>query len=409
MEQYTLFQPSNILTVSQLTGYLRGLLESDQVLQDVWVSGELSNVSRPSSGHLYFTLKDAEAAVRCVMWRNAAARLGFNPNEGGAVEAHGGMGVYEVSGQVQLYVDTMRPAGEGALFQEYLRLKAKLEAEGLFDLEIKRPLPTLPRTIGIVTSPTGAALQDMLNTLRRRFPVAEVILSPTPVQGAEAPRGIVAALERLNREAHPDVILIGRGGGSIEDMWAFNNEAVVRAVRNSAAPVISGVGHETDFTLTDFAADRRAPTPTAAAEIAVPDKMELLAAAAELTNRQSASLREYLSSLRLELGQLQSALTHLSPKYSINSYRQRLDEVTLRLRFTLQSSLETRRLRLENLQRSLSTLNPQAVLNRGYAVVTRVEDGSIVKQSGQVRLDEDIHIRVSQGSLDARITGIDQE
>jgi len=409
MEQYTLFQPDNILSISQLTSYLRELLESDEVLQDVWVKGELSNISRPSSGHLYFTLKDSEAAIRCVMWRNTAARLGFEPDEGTAVEAHGGMGIYEVSGQVQLYVDTMRPAGEGALFQEYLHLKARLDAEGLFDTEIKRPLPPLPKTIGIVTSPTGAALQDMLNTLRRRFPIAEVVLSPTPVQGTEGPPGIVAALERLNRDVHPDVILIGRGGGSIEDLWAFNDEAVVRAVRNSASPVISGVGHETDFTLTDFAADRRTPTPTAAAEIAVPDKMELMAAIEELTNRQTAIIRDGLSSLHLEVGQLQSTLVHISPKYRINTCRQQLDEVNLRMKHALQLILENRRYRLENLGHSLKSLNPQAVLDRGYAVVTRSKDGGIVKQSGQVQQDEDIHIQVSRGSFDARVTGTDQE
>jgi len=409
MEQYTLIQPSNILSVSQLTGYLRSLLESDEILQDVWVSGELSNVGKPSSGHLYFTLKDTDAAVRCVMWRNAAARLDFAPDKGLAVEVHGGMGVYEVSGQVQLYVDTMRPAGEGALFQEYLRLKAKLEAEGLFNPEIKRSLPTLPRTIGIVTSPTGAALQDMLNTLRRRFPIAEVILSPTPVQGKDAPPGIVAALERLNREIHPDVILIGRGGGSIEDLWAFNDEAVVRAVRTSASPVISGVGHETDFTLTDFAADHRAPTPTAAAEIATPDKLELLGAVRELATRLTSVFRENLTGLRWELGQLQNALARSSPKYTINTYLQRLDEVNFRLNHAIQTTLENKRLRLENLQRSLKSLNPQAVLNRGYAVVTREEDGSIVKRSRQVQLDEQLHIQVSEGSLKAQVTKKDQE
>ncbi len=261
MEQFSLFQPKNVLKVSQLTTYLRQLLEDDPILQDVWVEGEISNYAQPSSGHLYFTLKDGDAAIRCVMWRNAAQRMNFAPREGMAVQAHGSMGIYETSGQVQLYVDTMTPAGEGALFQEFLRLKAKLDAEGLFEDELKRQPPWLPKVIGIVTSPTGAALQDMLNTITRRYPVAEVVLSPTPVQGIDAPAGIVAALERLNRDVTPDVILIGRGGGSIEDLWAFNDEAVARAVAASEAPIISGVGHETDFTLTDFAADRRAPTP----------------------------------------------------------------------------------------------------------------------------------------------------
>jgi exodeoxyribonuclease VII large subunit len=256
-------------TVSRLTQHLRQVIESDPQLQDVWVRGELSNVSRPASGHLYFTLKDAGASLRGVMWKLDAARLKFPLRDGMEVEAHGRIGIYEVSGQVQLYADVLRPVGEGALYAEFLRLKSLLEAEGLFDLSRKRGLPELPRRIGIVTSSTGAALRDMLNTLRRRLPFVDVILAPSPVQGADAPPALVAALQKLNR-FQPDVILIARGGGSIEDLWAFNDERVVRAVAASQAPVISGVGHETDFTLTDFAADLRAPTPTAAAELATP-------------------------------------------------------------------------------------------------------------------------------------------
>jgi len=320
-EQYTLFQPKNILSVSQLTNYLRQLLESDEILQDIWVQGEISNFSQPSSGHLYFTLKDSGAAIRCVMWRNTADRLNFSPRDGMAVEVHGSMSVYEVSGQVQLYLDTMRPAGEGALYQEYLRLKAKLEAEGLFDPERKRPIPQMPKVIGIVTSPTGAALQDMLNTIQRRFPIASVVLAPTAVQGNEAPPGIVNALERINQESNLDVILLGRGGGSIEDLWAFNDERVVRAVAASAVPVISGVGHETDFTLTDFAADFRAPTPTAAAEIATPDRIELLGIIAEFINQHTILMSEKISDLRWEHGQLQNNLKRLSPAHQIDTYR----------------------------------------------------------------------------------------
>lgn len=409
MEKYTLFQPKNILSVSQLTHYLRQLIESDEILQELWVQGELSNVSRPSSGHLYFTLKDAEAAVRCVMWRNAVARLDFDPSEGVAVEAHGSMGVYEVSGQVQLYVDTMQPAGEGALYQKFVRLKAKLEAEGLFDIETKRTLPPLPKTIGIVTSPTGAALQDMLNTLQRRYPIAEVVLSPTAVQGVDAPPAIIAALERLNREIHPDLILIGRGGGSIEDLWAFNDEAVTRAVAASEAPIISGVGHETDFTLTDFAADLRAPTPTAAAEIATPDRAELLSCVLEIASHQSTLLRERLTNLRWEGGMLINRLQQLSPHHAIRTYQQSLDEMTLRLNRAIRISLDSQRLRLANLERSLKSLNPQAVLNRGYAVVTRKKDGELVKIANQVSVDEDIHVQISLGSLDARVTKIHKE
>jgi exodeoxyribonuclease VII large subunit len=409
MTQYSFFKPKNILSVSELTSYLRQVLESDEILQDLWVTGEISNFSKPSSGHLYFTLKDNDAAVRCVMWRFAAGRLSFTPGDGVAVEAHGSMGIYEVSGQVQLYVDTLIPAGEGALFQEYLRLKAKLEAEGLFDPARKRPLPAMPKRIGIVTSPTGAALQDMRNTIQRRFPIAEVILSPTAVQGAEAPLNIVKALARLNREVHPDVILIGRGGGSIEDLWAFNDEAVVRAVAASEAPIVSGVGHETDFTLTDFAADLRAPTPTAAAEVATPDKYELLAQVAELANKHKSLVKTLISDLRWDLSQLEFNLVRLSPKHTINTYRQRLDEMVNRLERSGFVKLERKKLRLENLQQSLKSINPIAVLNRGYAIVTRKADQSVVKRVEQVRLTEELRIRVSQGSLDARVTKKSEE
>ena len=403
-QEFSFFQPQNVLSVSQLTSYLRQMLESDEILQDLWVSGEISNFAQPSSGHLYFSLKDSEAAIRCVMWRNSAARLNFVPRDGLAVQAHGSMSIYEVSGQVQLYVDTLRPAGEGALYQEYLRLKAKLEAEGLFDEARKRPIPELPRVIGIVTSPTGAALQDILDTLRRRFAVAEVVLAPTTVQGIDAPPGIANALARLNAEVHPDVILVGRGGGSIEDLWAFNEEIVVRAVANSTAPVISGVGHETDFTLTDFAADLRAPTPTAAAELATPDKVELLAGIKELGTAHTSLLNELLSDLRWEVGQVESSLARLSPAHQIDTYRQRLDEVNLRHSRSMATLIDRKFLQLENMQQALRSLNPQAVLNRGYAIVTRSDDASVVKDAAKLESGDSIHIRVSRGAMDARIT-----
>ncbi len=406
-EQYTLFQPKNILSVSQLITYLRQLLESDEILQDIWVEGEISNFSQPSSGHLYFTLKDSNSAVRCVMWRSSVNRLEFTPREGLAVEVHGGMSVYEVSGQVQLYVDTMRPAGEGVLYQEFLRLKAKLEAEGLFDPERKRPIPQMPKIIGIVTSPTGAALQDMLNTIHRRFPIPTIVLAPTTVQGSDAPAGIVNALQRINQEAKPDVILLGRGGGSIEDLWAFNDENVVRAVIASTAPVVSGVGHETDFTLTDFAADLRAPTPTAAAEIATPDRLELLGSISEINSKHISNMDKKISDLQWELGQLQKNLELLSPSHQIDTFRQRLDEVTNRLGRGINANLEKRKLHLANYSQSLHGLNPKAVLKRGYAIVTREKDGAVVRNTRQVKTEEIVHIKVSLGAMDARITEIE--
>src|SRR5262245_30870297 len=254
-------------TVSRLTFYIRKLLEENEILQDVWVQGEISNLSKPASGHIYFTLKDQSAALKCVMWKTSAARLSLPLQNGMAVEVHGKIGIYEVSGQYQLYADKIRSVGDGALYQDFLRLKSMLEAEGLFAPERKRPIPVFPHKIGIVTSATGAALRDMLNTLRRRLPLVEVILAPSPVQGTEAPPALVQAIQTLHSQL-PDVIILARGGGSIEDLWAFNDERVVRAVASSDIPIICGVGHETDFTLCDFAADLRAPTPTAAAELA---------------------------------------------------------------------------------------------------------------------------------------------
>jgi len=404
MTQFSFYQPQNVITVTQLNSYLRQLLENDEALQDLWVEGEISNFSRATSGHLYFTLKDSAASIRCVMWRNAAARLNFSPREGLAVEVHGNMNVYEVSGQVQLYVDAIRPAGEGALFQEFLRLKTELEVQGLFDADRKRPIPERPRVIGIVTSATGAALQDMLNTIRRRFPIAEVVISPTIVQGIDAPPSIVSALQRLNDEVHPDVILIGRGGGSIEDLWAFNDESVVRAVAASTSPIISGVGHETDFTLTDFAADLRAVTPTAAAELATPDRMKLLGSISETANLHTAHLREMISSRRLGLGQASNDLVLRSPAHRINILRQKLDEISQHLDRTIHHQLERKTLQFENLKKSLQDLNPQAILNRGYAIVTRLKDGEVVKNAAQVETDEEVHIQVSLGHMNARIT-----
>jgi exodeoxyribonuclease VII large subunit len=406
-EQFSIFQPKNVITVSQMTSYLRQVLESDEILQDLWVTGEISNFARPASGHLYFSLKDSEASIRCVMWRSSAARMNFSPRDGLAVQAHGSLSIYEVSGQVQLYVDTLKPAGEGALYQEYLRLKAKLDAEGLFDEARKQPIPKLPRIIGIVTSPTGAALQDMLNTLRRRYPIAEVVLAGTAVQGIDAPPGIAAALQRLNSEVHPDVILIGRGGGSIEDLWAFNEEVVVRAVVNSTVPVISGVGHETDFTLTDFAADLRAPTPTAAAELATPDKTELLSTIHDLAATHATILQERLLNLRWEVGQTERALSRLSPAHQIDSYRQRLDELTMRQSRAIKNLLDKKVLHLKNLQQAQKSLNPHAVLSRGYAIVTRPEDGALIRDVSQVAPKDTVHIRVGRGEMDAMVTQID--
>jgi exodeoxyribonuclease VII large subunit len=399
-----LFDASPRWTVTDLTRYLRQLLEADASLQGVWVQGEISNLSRPSSGHVYFTLKDSGAALRCVMWRNDAARLRFAPQDGMAIEAHGSVSIYEAGGQYQLYADVLRPLGEGALYQEFLRLKALLEAEGLFDPIRKRPIPEFPRRIGIVTSPTGAALRDMLNTLRRRLPLAEVILAPTPVQGDEAPPAIVAALRSLNRVATPDVILLARGGGSIEDLWAFNDERVVHAVVESAAPVITGVGHETDFTLADFAADLRAPTPTAAAELATPiTVLDLKANLAEIGRVLVSGTAAIIQRQRESAAWLDSRLRLSSPVRRLQTERQRLDELARRGNAAQAHRLELAAEKQRGLESRLLALNPLAVLGRGYAVVTKGK--KVVSSTAQVQAGDALRVRVRDGEFDARVTG----
>ena len=395
--QPTLFSTQQ-WTVSKLTFFIRRLLEENEVLQDVWVQGEVSNLSRPASGHVYFTLKDSSAALKCVMWKTSAARLRIGLQDGMQIEVHGKIGVYEISGQYQLYADQIRQVGEGALYQEFMRRKAMLEAEGLFDPERKRPIPVLPHRIGIVTSATGAALRDMLNTLRRRLPLVQVILAPSPVQGAESPPLLVQALQSLALQS-PDVILLARGGGSIEDLWAFNDERVVRAVAMSPVPVICGVGHETDFTLCDFAADLRAPTPTAAAELATQITLIDLRAALQ-TNRKrllTATLK-LLAEHQTELSGLVSQLRYVSPDRRIQSERQRVDELARRAHSSLVHHLQLEAAHIGGMQRRLEALNPMSVLARGYAVVTRKDDHSVVSRVAQASAE--MNVRVSDGEFE---------
>ena len=404
MEQIELFDVSASWTVTTLTRHLRQLLESDEELQGVWVQGEISNLARPASGHIYFTLKDSGASLKCVIWRKDAVRLRVSMQDGQAVEAHGNISLYEAGGQYQLYVDTIRPVGEGALFQEFLRLKAMLEAEGLFDVERKRPIPDLPQKIGIVTSPTGAALRDILQTLRRRLPLAVVVLAPTAVQGDDAPPAIVAALQRLNRIVAPDVILLARGGGSIEDLWAFNDERVVRAVIASDAPVISGVGHETDFTLVDFAADLRAPTPTAAAELATAVSIVDLKANLEGMGRfLSNEALDHLQKKRESAEWLESRLRFFSPLRRLQNERQRLDEMSRRWNAAQLHRLEMAAEKFKGLENRLLALSPLGVLKRGYAVVTKNEQ--VVSSMAQIRKDDMLKVRVQDGEFNARVTG----
>ena len=395
-------------TVAEITARIRLLLEGDPELQDVAVSGEISNLTRARSGHWYFTLKDASASLRCVMWRSAAARQRFVPQEGDAVQALGHVGVYEPRGEYQLYATVLRPIGVGDLYARFEALKAALEAEGLFDPGRKRALPAFPRVIGVVTSPQAAAFQDVCNVLRRRFPLAEVWLSPAAVQGLEAPGQLRAALARLNAEEDVDVILLIRGGGSIEDLWAFNDEALARAIVASPLPVVSGVGHETDFTIADFVADLRAPTPSAAAELVAPDLAELDQtiglARARLTELQRGRLARLQE--RLDSGGRNLAL--LSPQRELAIQRQRLDDLELRLQRSWAGAQGRLAARLAEARASLGAADPQAILQRGYAILTQAGDGKRVTGVNEAQAGDALLAQLRDGDLPLRVEDRDK-
>jgi exodeoxyribonuclease VII large subunit len=402
MKQSNLFLPLS-LTVSEITRYLRQLFESDDVLRNVWVQGEISNLSRPASGHIYFTLKDGTAALKCVIWRSMATQLPINLQTGQAIEAHGYISIYDQGGQYQLYVDNVRPAGEGALYQAFIRLKSQLESEGLFDAERKKPIPERPGHIGIVTSGTGAALQDMLNTIRTRYPIAAVTLAPCAVQGEKAPAEIVRAINSLNAmHPEPDVILIARGGGSLEDLWAFNDEDVVRAIAASRISTISGVGHETDFTLADFAADLRAPTPTGAAVQATPDKTDLLTSLEAFNSEMTYLLDSRLTTHRNQLREIQHTLQNQSPLRKILNDQQRLDEFLNQLQRSMMYQLTLRKTRNSGITDRLHALAPSAILKRGYAIIQDAQ-GKIIKSVHQTQPADLIQITVSDGTINAEV------
>lgn len=392
-------------TVSQLMARIRAAVESDPFLLDVWVEGEVSNFRQALSGHCYFTLKDAGAELRCVLWRDTARLLPALPADGDSLLAHGRVGVYEQRGDLQLYVDHMEPAGVGLLYQEFERLKARLEAEGLFAPERKRPLPRFPYVIGVVTSSTAAALQDILQVLSRRYPLAQVLLAPTLVQGEEAPAQIVAALEALNARKEVDVILLARGGGSLEELWAFNDERVARAVAASRIPVVCGVGHETDFSLADFAADQRAPTPSAAAAMATPDRAELQGQVRMWANRLALALQAGLAGRRGRLNEQVRALRHLSPSARLAQARQRLDELSGRAVGALLHDLSLWRERLRGQEARLAGMSPLATLQRGYAIVRRTADGLLVRSVAQVSPGDGLRVGVSDGEFGALVAG----
>jgi exodeoxyribonuclease VII large subunit len=399
--------PSNVFTVSQITAYIKSLFNSDVLLGDVWLSGEVSNFKLHTSGHCYLTLKDAASSIKAVIWRTTASRMTL-PRDGDAVIAHGYVSVYEAQGAYQLYIDRLEAAGAGQLWMEFERLKARLEAEGLFEAAAKRPLPSVPRRLGIVTSSTAAALRDILRTLASRYPMVDVLLASTLVQGESAPPSIVAAIETLNRWSEEqealDAIILARGGGSIEELWAFNDERVARAIRASSVPVITGIGHETDFTIADFAADLRAPTPTGAAASAVPEARELREAVAGLAATAVARMTAHLATAHIRLDATTTRLGRLSPSTRLAGDRQRVDDLLRRAQLAIANRLRSQRQQLAGLQLHLGGLDPASVLARGYAIVSTTGD-AVVSSTAQVTPGDSIKVRVSDGLFGARVMG----
>jgi exodeoxyribonuclease VII large subunit len=437
-----------VLSISQLTAQARMLLERG--LGTVWLEGEISNLARPASGHWYFSLKDESAQVRCAMFRSRSMLVRFPVRDGARVLARGRVSLYEARGEFQVVVDHLEEAGEGALRRRFEELKKRLQGEGLFEAGRKQALPTLPRRIGVITSPTGAALRDVLHILQRRFPAIPVLVYPVAVQGEAAPREIVQALQLADARRDCDVLIVARGGGSLEDLMAFNEESVARAIFACGIPVISGVGHETDFTIADFVADERAPTPSGAAERCVPDQAEYLRALGTLGRNLAQAMRRRLGTLQVAVRQCERSLNQLSPRARLQQHAQRLDELEQRLQRAIRARIERARVRVANaerllarsspvrrlqplqqrlelarrrlpvaiqrrlqagrerLERSMRTLHavsPLATLDRGYAIVT-VAGSRVVTDAATLAPGARIEARVARGSIQATVTGV---
>lgn len=370
-----------VLTVSELTRDIKEVLEN--VFSECFVEGEVSNFRQPSSGHLYFSLKDEACSVRCVVFRGSAARLKFAPTDGIRVVARGRIGVYERDGQYQLYIEELEPKGRGELQLAFEQLKERLSREGLFEESRKKPLPFLPESIGVVTSPTGSVIRDILHILDRRFPAHHVIIEPVRVQGEGAAVEVARAIDEFNELECVDVIILARGGGSLEDLWAFNEEIVARAIARSAIPVVSAIGHETDYTISDFVADRRAPTPSAAAEIVMP---------------QEAELKETIDSLLVDLHR---ALADLLPQRA-----QRIDELAQALLRAFEQRIRHEDTHLKGLLDQLGALSPVAVLKRGYSITTRAEDGGVLVSTKDLKHGQRVRTRLSHGEFESEVTNI---
>ncbi len=390
-----------VYTVSELTGHIRGNLETS--FPHLWVVGEISNVRIPSSGHLYFTLKDADSQLKCVMFRDYNKSLEFELKDGLQVVANGSITVYEKRGDYQLRIETMEPKGQGKLQLAFEQLKEKLEKEGLFLKEYKKPIPMLPTRIGVVTSPTGAAIRDILNIVGRRFSRVEIIINPVRVQGEGACEEIARAIDEFSKMPDIDVIIIGRGGGSIEDLWAFNEEMVARSIHACKIPVISAVGHEIDYTISDLTADLRAPTPSAAAELVVAEGEKLAQRITGATDRITLAAKTYLSKLSEKVNTLQESYGFMRFEDRLRQYSQEIDDVRDSMEKSISRLFETSKGKVENMLGRLSSLNPEAVLQRGYSLAFKLPDKKLIKDASLLVKGDMVEIKVAEGSFISRV------
>lgn len=394
---------SRILGISLLTSYLREVIETDELLQDVWLEGEVSSFTIAASGHAYFTLKDSQAVIDGVMWKTTRARQAYAPRVGDQIVAHGSVTIYDRTSKYQLKADVVQPAGVGILQLQLELLRQRLEAEGLFEPSRKRALPVFPRRIGVVTSPTGAVWRDIQHVIARRYPLAELILSPAAVQGAAAPASMIEALRAINDSGDVDLIILARGGGSIEDLWSFNDEQLVRAIFSSTSPVVSAVGHETDTTLADYVADLRAPTPSAAAELVVPDVRDLEALVEDLQHRTLRATTADLSASRRTVELIQQRLARVSPMRQIEQRREELLIARARLIAGATRSIEGKRHGLELDQSVLQALEPAALFDRGYAFVSREGNPAPLRNVATLQEGERIRATFTDGSAVAQV------
>lgn len=397
-------QKPRVLSVSQINFYIKSIIENDGSLQFVLVTGEISNLTvHQRSGHIYLSLKDSNSVISAVMFAGNARRLKFRLENGMKVICRGRISVYEPSGRYQLYIEDMQPDGVGALTLAFEQLKKSLAQKGLFDNAHKKPLPKFPKTIGVITSPTGAAVQDITNIIRRRFPSADIVLAPVLVQGESAPEQLVRAVNKFSASKIADVVIIGRGGGSAEDLWAFNDEQLAYAVYNCETPIISGVGHETDFTVCDFVADVRASTPSAAAELAVPDRQELMSYYFKQKQYISAMLDRKIKTAQLRLENQQRRMSASSPKLKAEQLEKQLSAKSEKLKRFMNIYISNKENKLIAAKGKLDGLNPLNVLNRGYAIAEK--DEKIITSSKQLKDGDDFTVVLSDGKINAKVCG----